>query len=93
MLVSLADNSLCSTEEAPHDSNAQKWLAVVGGNAQDDTCYLLSENMLHGARNSLTCLGLDPLPGTSLPAYPLWGFVHPSCWSYVRQRRRLPHIW
>ena len=55
-------------------------------------CYLLSQTSLLGARLSLDLLNLKPPPGSTspenLPSFDRWGFLHPSCWSYARRRRR-----
>lgn len=57
--------------------------------ASAHACYLLSQKTLAGSTRSLECLGLTPdVHGSSLPSYPMWGFVSPTCWSYVRISRK-----
>lgn len=65
-----------------------KLLPLPGPEEPDDTCYLLSHDPIKGSFRSLECLGLLGVDGeTSLPAFPAWGFLSPSCWSYVRVKR------
>ena len=54
-----------------------------------DSCYLISTDRVLGSVRSLECFGLQAESHhPSLPSFPAWGFLHPSCWSYVRIRRR-----
>ena len=54
-----------------------------------DACYLLSQDRLAGSHRSLDCLALRrDRRNRNLPAFHAWGFVAPSCWSYVEILRR-----
>ncbi|KAL1528184.1 hypothetical protein AB1Y20_009544 [Prymnesium parvum] len=67
-------------------------IAVVDGAfcgsepSSKEGCYLLSDDALLDSYGALECLGIAREKGTNLPAFSVWGFLHPDCWSYVSVR-------
>ena len=70
-------------------SKSRALLLSPAARPREERCYLLSQTPLQGSQRSLDCLGLLATAGVpNLPSFPAWGFLHPSCWSYVRVKRQ-----